>query len=94
MLARSRDTISTTELARNLATTIDRVRFQRRALAITKGKRTVALLRPAPQGGFPVAELGRMLAELPGLDGDAANLARDITRVRTAATLPGDPWAS
>ncbi|MGH8190298.1 MAG: hypothetical protein ACREP2_02505 [Rhodanobacteraceae bacterium] len=64
--------ISTTQLARNLSAAIDRVRVQRRPLAIVKGKRIIAQLVPPPQEGYPIAGLATMLADLHQLGKDAA----------------------
>ncbi|MGH8426769.1 MAG: hypothetical protein ACRES7_02160 [Gammaproteobacteria bacterium] len=88
------DTISTTQLARNLSAAIDRVRIHRRTLAITKGKRVVAELNPPPQAGYPVAKLAQLLESLPKLGKDAAGMAGDLARIRRQAPMPGNPWDS
>lgn len=86
------DTISTTELVRNLAVVIDRVRISGRRLAITKGNQTVAELSPPPKAGYPIADLGTLLASLPGLGEGAQSMADDFAQIRQRAALPGNPW--
>jgi hypothetical protein len=86
------EAVSATALARNLATAIDRVRMSRRSLRITKGSQTVAHLSPPPKSGFPVDRLADLLASLPSLGADAANLARDQANIRRNANLPTNPW--
>lgn len=94
MPARTGDTISTTQLARNLSAAIDQVRIQDRALAITKGKRTVAQLEPPPRQGYPVTELAPFLEQLPHLGENAASFVDDLDRVRGHSSLPVSPWDS
>lgn len=88
------ETISTTQLARHLSAAIDRVRVQHSALAITKGKRTVAQLGPPPQDGYPVTGLAAMLARLPRLQEDADDMADDVAEIRRSAALPSSSWES
>jgi len=85
--------VTATELARNLATSIDRVRISGRSLFITKDKRIVAELRPPPRAGFPVSELPSLLISLPKLGKeDSKQMAKDLDKTRKLATLPASPW--
>lgn len=88
------EAITTTELVRNLAVVIDRVRITGRRLAITKGSQTVAELSPPSKAGYPIAQLGELLASLPKLGRGAQAMADDQKRIRRQATLPENPWAS
>ena len=56
-----KESVTTTELVRNLSVVIDRVRLTGRRLAITKGSQTVAELSPPAKGGYPIARLGELL---------------------------------
>lgn len=94
MHAEMHETITATELARNLSGAIDRVRFNRRPLWITKGSQTVAELSPPPKAGYPIAQLSEMLASLPSLGEGASNMAADQNRIRLQAALPENPWGS
>lgn len=86
------DTITATELVRNLSAAIDKVRMTGCSLYITKGSQTVAALNPPPRPGLPLTQLIALLEALPKLEGDAAGLARDVKNVRRKARLPTSPW--
>lgn len=88
------ESVTTTELVRNLSVAIDRVRLTGRRLAITKGSQTVAELSPPPKGGYPIARLGELLASLPKLDADDRAMADDLALIRQAGELPDTPWDS
>lgn len=86
--------ITATELARNVATSIDKVRVSGRSLYITKGAQTVAELCPPPREGFPIEQLSAFVASLPKLGSDGPSFRQDIDSMRQQAEIPGDPWAS
>lgn len=86
------DSISATELARNISMSIDTVRMTGQSLYITKGSQTVAELCPPPKRGFPIARLAEMIAILPKLGDDSKRMAKDIERIRSKAALPENPW--
>ena len=86
------ESISATELARNIATSVDKVRVSGKSIYITKGTQTVAELCPPPKTGFPVDQLAEMIASLPGLGNDAEVMANDIKKTRQHANLPGNAW--
>lgn len=86
------DTISATELARNIALSIDKVRISGQSLYITKGSQTVAELCPPPKTGFPINKLADFISSLPKLDDDAEAMENDLTAARSHAKLPGNPW--
>ncbi len=86
------DTITTTDLVRNLAGVIDEVRLSGHSLTITKGRQTVAELSPPPKAGLPVNELSKLIESLPRLGTDAPSMANDIETIRGHAVLPENPW--
>ena len=86
------ETVSATELVRNLSVLIDKVRISNRSLYITKGSQTVAELSPPPKPGLPVGELGRLLGSLPRLGEDAESLVADMDAIRAQGQLPENPW--
>lgn len=86
------DTITATELVRNLAGIIDEVRMSGHSLFITKGSQTVAELSPPPKAGLPVNKLAALLQSLPGLGDDAKDMAKDVETIRERAGLPDNPW--
>ncbi len=87
------DSITATELVRNLSAAIDKVRMSGHSLYITKGSQTVAELRPPPKPGLPINKLAGLLKSLPKLNDNAAAMARDLEIIRRQANLPEDPWA-
>ena len=86
------ESISATELARNVSMSIDKVRMSGYSLYITKGSRTVAELCPPPKSGFPVEKLADMISALPKLGDDAKAMSEDIEVARKQAKLPENPW--
>lgn len=86
------ETVSATELVRNLSALIDKVRISGRSLYITKGSQTVAELNPPPKTGLLIRELGQLLTSLPSLGKDAQTLAEDIKHIREQGQLPENPW--
>jgi antitoxin (DNA-binding transcriptional repressor) of toxin-antitoxin stability system len=86
------DTITATELVRNLSVAIDKVRMTGHSLHITKGSKTVAELRPPPKAGLPMSKLAVLLQSLPKLGDDASVVAKDLETIRRQANLPVNPW--
>ena len=86
------ESISATELARNISTSVDKVRVSGKSIYITKGTQTVAELCPPPKTGCPVDQLAEMISSLPGLGVDAEAMSSDLKKARQQAKLPGDPW--
>ena len=86
------ETVSATELVRNLSALIDKVRISGRSLHITKGSQTVAELNPPPKTGLLIGELELLLASLPTLGKDGHTLADDIKHIRKYGQLPENPW--
>ena len=85
------DSISTTELVRNLSVVIDKVRISGHSLYITKGTQTVAELGPPPKPGLPISKLAGVLKSLPKLGDDIDVLGKDLESIRRQARLPGNP---
>lgn len=92
MSVEAHESVTATELVRNLSGLIDKVRMTRRSLYITKGSQTVAELSPPPKSGLPIEKLGELLAKLPKLGNDATAMEADIKTVRQQTSLPGNPW--
>jgi antitoxin (DNA-binding transcriptional repressor) of toxin-antitoxin stability system len=88
----AQDSISATELVRNLSVAIDTVRITGQRLRITKGSQTVAELCPPTKPGLPITKLAGVLNALPKLGDDAAAMAKDVENLRVKARLPDNPW--
>lgn len=86
------DTITATELVRNLSIAIDKVRITGKSLYITKGSQTVAELSPPPKFGLPIKRLAGLLTSLPKLGDDASAMDKDQEAIRRQAYLPNNPW--
>jgi len=85
--------ISATDLARNMAQTIDAVRMSRTTVLITKGTKVIAQLAPPPKIGLSMQGLIGLLKSLPGLSPtDSQQLANDLKTIRSSAKLPANPW--
>ena len=93
MAKMAHDTISATELVRNLAGIIDNVRLTGHSLYVTKGSQTVAKLSPPPKTGLSISQLVSLIESLPRLGADAPAMADDIKSIRNQAVLPENPWA-
>ncbi len=93
MKALIKDTITATDLARNLASTIDQVRLSGQVIEITKGNQTIARLVPPAHKGFPVVQLKHFLQELSHFENkENARMASDLKAIRDNAALPGASW--
>ena len=86
------ESITITELARNLATVIDRVRMSAKRVSITRGTQTVAQLRPAVQPGVTLGGLQDILQRGALSNEERQHYAADLDKVRAAASLPPSPW--
>ncbi len=86
------ETITATQLARNVSASIDKVRMSGQSLYITKGSQTVAELSPPPKSGFPIRKLADMISALPELGDDAQPMLEHLTWIRKQAKLPENPW--
>ncbi len=86
------DTITATELARNLSVAVDKVRVTGHSLYITKGSQTVAELSPPPKPGVSINVLTGLLKSLPKLGEDAFAMAKDLESIRRHGSLPENPW--
>ena len=92
MAKAAHDTMTATELVRNLSAAIDRVRVTGYSLYITKGSQTVAELKPPPRSGLPIDRLAGLLKSLPKSNDDASSMAGDLEHIRHQANLPDNPW--
>jgi antitoxin (DNA-binding transcriptional repressor) of toxin-antitoxin stability system len=86
-----RNTISATELVRNLGDILARIRYRHESFVIERNGRPVARMDPVPGASGTVREaLGAWLA-----DADAdPSFAEDLARVNAADRPAADPWAS
>jgi len=86
------NTITATELVRNLSVAIDKVRVSGQGLYITKGSQTVAELKPPPKAGLAINKLAGLLNSLPKLGDAATDMAKDLEQIRREANLPENSW--
>ena len=86
------NTISATELVRNLSVVIDQVRITGHSLYITKGSQTIAKISPPPKPGLAINKLAGLLKSLPKLGDDTKNMEADLTNIRRQTSLPDNPW--
>lgn len=88
--------ISAITLARNLSELLNRVRYQGVTLDVTRGSEVIACISaPSPAGGFPIAQLDRLLASLPQLTAqEAAQFEADVAAVVDNLQPEGNAWAS
>ena len=86
------ESVTATELVRNLSGLIDKVRISKRSLYITKGAQTVAELSPPPRSGLPIGDLTHFFESLPSLGDEASSLSADIATIRKGSDLPENPW--
>lgn len=93
MKALAKKMMSATQLARNLASSIDQVRLSGQVIEITKGNQTIAQLIPAPHKGFPVSQLKDFFQKLSHLGNkDNPQMSDDLKKIRNSATLSSSPW--
>jgi len=92
MAKNTHNTITATELVRNLSVVIDQVRMTGNSLYITKGSQTVAKISPPPKPGLAMNELSNLLRSLPTLGEDAKGMEADLINLRRQADLPNNPW--
>jgi len=86
------ESVTATELVRNLSGVIDRVRMSGQSLYITKGTQTVAELRPPPKAGYPINRLPGLLNALPELGEEVTGMADDLERIKKTAAVPDSAW--
>jgi len=91
-MAMAHQSITATELVRNLSGVIDQVRISGKSLLIKKGTQTVAELRPPPKVGIPVTKLGEWFDSLPKLGNEKTPMSQDLASLRKKAVLPKSSW--
>ncbi len=89
-----RDRVTATDLARNLATLIDRVRVSGKRIAITRGSREVAQLTPPMNEGASAVELRSLLRHNTLTKTERHSLADDLQAICEKVSLPSSPWES
>jgi len=86
------ESVTVTELARNLATIIDRVRVSAVRVSITRGSQTVANLTPVAQSGMTLGGLLDLLQSSALSVEEQEDYARDVESVQESAGIPPSPW--
>ena len=86
------ETITVTELARNLASVIDHVRISSTRVSVTCGSQTVAEINPAVQPGITLGNSLDVLQRESWANKDKRRYATDLEKAREFATLPPSPW--
>ena len=89
-------TVSITEVSRHLSDYLNRVAYRGEHFMLSRGKKILAELRPAPQGRR-LGELPEIWRSLPHLSTeDAGAFLKDVnrSRARLARRPLRDPWVS
>jgi len=86
------ETITVTELARNLASVIDHVRISSTRISVTRGSQTVAEINPTVQPGITLGNLLDILQRESWENKDKHRFAAELKTVRKSAVLPPSPW--
>lgn len=84
--------ISATELARNLASIIDKVRIERTRMTITKGNQDVAQIMPIIGSNVTLTDLAFLLGNNKLSSKQKQGFSDDLTDIRQRATLPESSW--
>jgi antitoxin (DNA-binding transcriptional repressor) of toxin-antitoxin stability system len=84
--------ISATELARNLASVIDKVRVARIPMTITRGNQDIAQIVPVINGAVTVSDLAMLLNNNPLSQRQKRTFADDLEQLHQAARLPDSNW--
>jgi antitoxin (DNA-binding transcriptional repressor) of toxin-antitoxin stability system len=92
-------TVNATEFSRGLSEFLNQVQYKGQILEIERGKRIVARVSPVTDvshaDGFPLSQLGELLARGPQLAATERKLmAQDVRAVRSRLRAKADPWAS
>ena len=88
------ESITTTQLARELSHVLNRVADRRESFVVVRGMRALAQLRPLPMG-TRLGDLPAVLAALPRLQPeDAEAFATDLDAARRDLPTARDPSAS
>ena len=86
------ETITVTELARNLASVIDHVRISSTRVSVTRGSQTVAEINPAVQPGITLGNLSDLLQRESWANKEKSLYLADLKTARESAALPPSPW--
>ena len=83
-------------LAQNFSELLNQVRYQHVTLEVTRGNDLVAYVSPPPRvTGYPIAQLDRLISELPRLsDDEAGQFLADIHEAGTMQSVDPDAWGS
>ncbi len=84
--------ISATELARNLASVIDRVRVARVPMTITRGNQDIAQIVPVINSTVTVSDLAVLLNNNQLSQNQKRSFADDLAQLHQAASLPNSSW--
>jgi prevent-host-death family protein len=84
--------ISATELARNLASVIDKVRVEHTRMIITKGNQDIAQIIPIVSSNMTLADLNQLLSANRLSRSQKKAFSDDIQSLSKEASLPASSW--
>lgn len=84
--------ISATDLARNLASVIDKVRVARLPMTITRGNQDIAQIVPVINSTITLADLSNLVKKNQLTKSQKQAFADDLSDIRQSATLPSSSW--
>ena len=88
----STDSISATELVRNLSGVIDQVRLTRTNMTITKGNQAVAQIVPIVSSRMTLSDLSQLLNADRLNRAQKQSFQKDIDTIARQAEIPKSPW--
>jgi hypothetical protein len=88
--------VTATELARNLSSMLNEVRYRELTLEVWRGRDMVAQVVPPIQpAGVPIEQINALFAALPRLgEDDADTFLEDLGSIDNLFETSTDPWAS
>lgn len=84
--------ISATDLARNLASVIDKVRVARQPMTITRGNQDIAQIIPVINSSVYLSDLAFLLKKNQLSQSKKQAFADDLASIRQSASLPKSDW--
>lgn len=84
--------ISATDLARNLASVIDKVRVARQPMTITRGNQDIAQIIPVINSSVYLSDLAFLLKKSQLSQSQKQSFADDLSNIRQSSTLPESNW--
>lgn len=84
--------ISATDLARNLASVIDKVRVARQPMTITRGNQDIAQIIPVINSSVYLSDLAFLLKKSQLSQSQKQAFTDDLSNIRQSSTLPVSSW--